>query len=279
MELYQITQFLAFAETGNISKAAQNVNTSQPALSRAMKHLEEELGVPLFVRTKNTIALSEYGKLAVHYAKDIASSVETFQRVLQETYKLEHCIQIATVAPAPLWDIEPQLKTLYPEKAVTSFLGNSAEIRAKLTNGDAQLVILGEPVEDKNYVCKKWGIEQLYFSAPKGHRFENRKSVTFKEIDGETMLLLSDIGFWHEVHQKTMPNSHFLLQNSNDDFSTLVNSSRLPSFSSDIVQSKRGTPAGRTDIPISDKEAHATYYTVCSKKNYGELREFFAFIS
>ena len=279
MELYQITQFLAFAETGNISKAAQNVNTSQPALSRAMKHLEEELGVPLFVRTKNTIALSEYGKLAVHYAKDIASSVETFQRVLQDTYKLEHCIQIATVAPAPLWDIEPQLKALYPEKAVTSFLGSSAEIRAKLTNGDAQLVILGEPVDDKNYVCKKWGSEQLYFSAPEGHRFTKRKSVSFKELDGETMLLFSDIGFWHEVHQKTMPNSHFLLQNSNDDFSTLVNSSRLPSFSSDIVQSKRGTPDGRTDIPISDKEAHATYYAVCSKKNYGELREFFAFIS
>ena len=279
MELYQITQFLAFAETGNISKAAQNVNTSQSALSRAMKHLEEELGVPLFVRTKNTIALSEYGKLAVHYAKDIASSVETFQRVLQDTYKLEHCIQIATVAPAPLWDIEPQLKALYPEKAVTSFLGSSDEIRAKLTNGDAQLVILGEPVDDKNYVCKKWGTEQLYFSAPKGHRFENRKSVTFKELDGETMLLLSDIGFWHEVHQNTMPNSRFLLQNSNEDFSTLINSSQLPSFASDITHEKAGQAPGRTDIPISDETAHATYYAVCSKKNYGELREFFAFIS
>jgi DNA-binding transcriptional LysR family regulator len=74
MELYQITQFLAFAETGNISKAAQNVNTSQPALSRTMKHLEEELGVPLFVRTKNTIALNEYGKLAVQLTDESANA-------------------------------------------------------------------------------------------------------------------------------------------------------------------------------------------------------------
>lgn len=37
MELYQIIQFLAFAECGNISKAAQNINTSQPALSRAVR--------------------------------------------------------------------------------------------------------------------------------------------------------------------------------------------------------------------------------------------------
>lgn len=275
MELYQITQFLAFAECENISKAAQNVNTSQPALSRAMKKLEEELGVPLFARTKNTIALNEYGRLAVQYAKDIASSAETFQSVLRETYRLKSCIQIASVAPAPLWDIEPLLKKLYPQKGISSFLGSSSEIRDKLYNGDAQLVILGEAVSDENFICKKYGTEHLYFSAPKEHRFEERKSITFKELDGETMLLLSDIGFWHEVHQKTMPNSRFLLQNSNDDFSTLVNSSKLPSFSTDVTQSKVGSAPNRTDIPITDKEAYATYYAVCSKKNYENLRDFF----
>ncbi|MBR5096225.1 MAG: LysR family transcriptional regulator [Treponema sp.] len=280
MELYQITQFLAFAQTGNVSKAAQNVNTSQPALSRALKRLEEDLGVPLFARTKNTIALNKYGQLAVQYAKEIESSVETVERVLRETYKLEHCIQIATVAPAPLWDIEPLLKKLYPQKGISSFLGGSAEIEDKLKNGDAQLAILGAPVNGKNYVCKKWGEERLYFSAPKGHKLEKKKSVTFKDIAGETMLLFSDIGFWHEVHQNFMPNSRFLLQKSRDDFSTLVNSSQLPSFSSDIViQKNREIPGGavsdRTDIPISDKSAHATYYAVCSKKNYADLREFF----
>ena len=275
MELYQIIQFLAFAECGNISKAAQNINTSQPALSRAMKKLEEELGVPLFVRTKNTIALNEYGKLAVQYAKDIDSSVKTFKTVLQETYKLKYCIQIASVAPAPLWDIEPLLKKLYPQKGISSFLGSSAEIRAKLYNGDTQLVILGESISDKNFICKKYGTEHLYFSAPKRHRFENRKSITFKELDGETMLLFNDIGFWHEVHQKTMPNSHFLLQNSGEDFSTLLNTSQLPAFATDITHEKTGCAPNRTDIPITDKEAYATYYAVCSKKNYTELKKFF----
>lgn len=275
MELYQITQFLAFAEHQNVTKAAEDCNISQPSLSRGLKKLEEELGVPLFVRTKNTLLLNEYGRLAVQYAKDISKSVSAFKDVLQETYKLEHSINIASVAPAPLWLIEPCLQKLYPQKKITSFLGSTDEIHAKLASSDADLFIITEPIHDDKFFCKKYGTEHLYFSAPKGHRFENCKSITFKELDGETMLLFNDIGFWHEIHQKSMPNSRFLLQTQRDDFSTLVNTSNLPSFSTDITQQIGEKNPDRTDIPISDKEALATYYAVCSKKDYNMLRDFF----
>ncbi|MBR5915654.1 MAG: LysR family transcriptional regulator [Spirochaetia bacterium] len=267
MELYQINQFLAFAECGNISKAAQQVHTSQPALSRAMKHLEEELGVPLFTRTKNTIALNEYGKLAVQYAKDIELSVNSFKTVLQDTYRMEHSINIASVAPSPLWDLIPQLSSIYPDKNITSSVEGSEAVRRKLDRGEIQIAVLAEPIVDDNYICRKYGTEHLYFSAPKGHKFEKRKSLKFKDIDGETMLLMSEIGFWHEIHEKMMPNSRFLLQNSRDDFSTLVNSSQLPSFSTDVTQKRTDWKSDRTDIPITDKEALATYYVVFHKRD------------
>ena len=72
MELYQLRQLIAFAECGNLSKSAETVHTSQSALSRAMKNLEDELGVPLFSRTKNSIALTETGSLAARCAKKTA---------------------------------------------------------------------------------------------------------------------------------------------------------------------------------------------------------------
>jgi len=57
MELYQLRQLIAVAECGTLSKAAEMVHTSQPALSRSMQNLEAELGVPLFTRTKTVSPL------------------------------------------------------------------------------------------------------------------------------------------------------------------------------------------------------------------------------
>ena len=68
-ELYQLEQLLAVAKCGTLSNAAEQLHISQPALSRSMQRLENEIQVPLFIRRKNKIELNENGKLAVEYAK------------------------------------------------------------------------------------------------------------------------------------------------------------------------------------------------------------------
>jgi DNA-binding transcriptional LysR family regulator len=275
MELYQLNQFLAVARLGNISKAAEEIHTLQPALSRTIKMLEEELEVPLFTRTKNTIALNEYGQLAQKYAQKISDGCEEMKSELLQKYKAEHVIKIASCAPAPLWTLPELLKKCYPTFGVESELEDISQILAGLKNKTVQIGIFAGKVEDDSYVCLPCGSEQLYFSAPKNHPLAKRKSVTFSEIDGETMLLFSDIGFWHSIHEKHMPHSRFLLQNQRDDFTTLIETSKLPCFSTDITQ-KNGIPSeDRVDILITDKDAFAQYYAVCSKKDYSRFREFF----
>ena len=61
MELRVMKYFLAVAEEGNITKAADRLHLTQPTLSRQLRELEEELGAPLFVRGKRRIALTEAG--------------------------------------------------------------------------------------------------------------------------------------------------------------------------------------------------------------------------
>ena len=75
IETNLLAQFVAFAKAGTLTRAAQDLHTSQPALTRSMKKLEEELEVPLFVRHKNHLELTQTGHYAVYYA----------QRVLQKT--------------------------------------------------------------------------------------------------------------------------------------------------------------------------------------------------
>jgi DNA-binding transcriptional LysR family regulator len=62
MELYQLRTFVAVAEEGNLTKAAERIYASQPAVSGHIKALEEELGLPLFVRTPRGMRLTDVGK-------------------------------------------------------------------------------------------------------------------------------------------------------------------------------------------------------------------------
>lgn len=62
MELYQLKTFVAVAEEGNLTKAAERIYASQPAVSGHIKALEEELGLPLFVRTPRGMRLTEAGQ-------------------------------------------------------------------------------------------------------------------------------------------------------------------------------------------------------------------------
>jgi DNA-binding transcriptional LysR family regulator len=62
MELYQLKTFVTVAEEGNLTKAAERIYASQPAVSGHIKALEEELGLPLFVRTPRGMQLTEVGK-------------------------------------------------------------------------------------------------------------------------------------------------------------------------------------------------------------------------
>ena len=67
-ELYLLRQLAAFKEYGTLSEAAERLYLSQPALSRNMRKLEEEIGVPLFVRSRNKLELNENGILTAELA-------------------------------------------------------------------------------------------------------------------------------------------------------------------------------------------------------------------
>lgn len=71
IELYQLVQLLAVADCGTMSRAAEQLHLSQPALSRSMQKLEDTLQVTLFDRQKNKISLNKNGELAVEYARRV----------------------------------------------------------------------------------------------------------------------------------------------------------------------------------------------------------------
>jgi DNA-binding transcriptional LysR family regulator len=87
MKIRYLRDFLVLAETGNFQTAAEELFFSQPSLTRHIKLLEEDLGVPVFDRTTRKIELNQYGRLLLPYAKEItrlydelAGSISSRQR-------------------------------------------------------------------------------------------------------------------------------------------------------------------------------------------------------
>ena len=76
IEVYLLEALCALYDYGTLSSAAEHLHISQPALSRSMQKLEDQLGVSLFERTKNRITLNETGKMAASMARRILESEE-----------------------------------------------------------------------------------------------------------------------------------------------------------------------------------------------------------
>jgi DNA-binding transcriptional LysR family regulator len=76
MELRQVRLFLAAAEEGSITAAARRMNLTQPALSRQIKALEEELGVELFTRGAHSVTLTPAGRVLAEEGKKLLDRAE-----------------------------------------------------------------------------------------------------------------------------------------------------------------------------------------------------------
>jgi DNA-binding transcriptional LysR family regulator len=145
MTLDQIETFLAVADCGSFKAASDQLHRSQPALSVAVKKLEEELGVQLFNREQYRPSLSTHGKAFYTKAKEFylqSQSLEKFARQLGMGEEPEISIAVESLCPVDLvLDALDSFSRSYPDTRLNiSFevLGGAAE---KLEKGQVQLAL------------------------------------------------------------------------------------------------------------------------------------------
>ncbi len=276
IEIYELRQFVAFAECGTLSEAAEILHLSQPALSRNMKKLEADLGVLLFERKKNRLELNENGKYLADLAKEVLDLNESMAMKIQDFARKNQTIALGVCAPAPNWIITPLISSIYPSKTIQTETKDKETLISGLMRGTYQLIVLPEKIENGSFYARECGQEKLMFALPKGHRYARRKSLSFAEMNGENMLLMNDIGFWDFVRREKMPDSRFLIQNDRFSFNELVSASTLPAFTTDLADRFLGISEGRTEIPVSDPEASVTYYLICLKQSQKEYQRLFS---
>mgnify|MGYP000561933284 CR=1 FL=1 len=275
IEFYELRQFAEFATTGTLSEAAENLHLSQPALSRNMKKLEDDLGITLFERKKNKLILNENGKYVFELARKLLDDADSFASKARDFDRRNRTISIGICAPAPVWRLAPMISNIYPHMTLQTKIDEDERLLKDLDNNVYQLIVTHEKPSGKQYYYTECGAETLMFALPKGHKYARRKALSFSEMNGENMLLMPDIGFWSFVRDK-MPDTRFLEQNDRYSFNELVQASSLASFTTDLAEKYTEIPSGRISVPISDDEAKAIYYLVCKNDKKSAYKQLFA---
>lgn len=168
MDIRVLRYFLAVAQEGSISGAAEHLHLTQPTLSRQLMDLEEELGKKLFVRGNRKVTLTEDGLLLRKRAGEIIELVEKTESEFHEgDGNITGDIYIGageTDAMRLIARAARALQAEYPGIRFHLFSGNAQDVTERLDKGLLDFGILIEPADMKKYDCMRlpatdvWGV-------------------------------------------------------------------------------------------------------------------------
>ena len=263
IDIHLLEQFHAFAQYGTLSAAAEKLHTSQPALTRAMKKLEEDLGVTLFVRSKNQLKLSDTGIHAAEYARDVLDADRDFESKVKAYDRSLRTISIGFCAPVPQTVLTPVINTVFDGMTISADMSDAVIFVVRLKSHEYHLAVLHEDPGDDDIFTKKCGHEDLFISLMPGDPLTFYPEIHLSDLDGKSILLLTRIGFWMNFHADKTPNTNYLLQVDQDSFYELSINSTYPSFSSSYYINRNMVIDGKVNIPLADPECHTDYFLAC----------------
>lgn len=151
-ELYRV--FNEVANTGNITAASERLHISQPAVSKSIKSLEEQLGGALFVRTKRGVILTEEGRQLHNYIKTAVEYIRNAEHKFSDMVNLDvGTIKIGISRTLVKCYLLPYLEVFrknYPNVKIEIVTNMASELVPKLRDGLIDMVIANMPMKPQN---------------------------------------------------------------------------------------------------------------------------------
>ena len=166
MEYRVLKYFLTVARVENITRASELLHISQPALSRQLMQLEEELGAQLFVRGKRNITLTDAGRLLYRRALDIIYLTEKTEREFRDGDKLTGVVSIGNEEAETMHfiaDCMREFNEKYPNVTFDLYANSADHIKERLEREllDIGILILPADISRYEYIrlpqSERWG--------------------------------------------------------------------------------------------------------------------------
>lgn len=202
MELRHLRYFVMAAEEGNVSRAAARLNVSQPAVSRQIKDLEDELGAPLFDRNPHGLSLTAEGEVALAHAREVLRAAGALEEAVAARSRGRGAVNLKigflpTALPGFLAAGMRRFHQRFPAACVQIFEMNPAEQEQALRNGEIDIGLIGEPRPElrSEFHVETVRKTPMAVIVPDDHRLASRKQIDLAELGDEIFLTLNEKQF------------------------------------------------------------------------------------
>ncbi|WP_276352864.1 LysR family transcriptional regulator [Cohnella caldifontis] len=189
MELVQMQYFAAVAELQHVTKAAEKLNITQPALSHSIARLEEELGVPLFERSGRNVQLNRYGMLFAKTVRNVLAEVERGKREIAELAHPEtgtvYLAFLNILGASTVPRLIHAFRERFPGIRFELEQGNQQHIQTLLESGRCDMALLSPK---SGMVGNRWVPlfqRKLFAVVPDSHPLAAREEIGMADLDGE----------------------------------------------------------------------------------------------
>ena len=171
MTIRQLEVFLAIAHAQSFSRAAERIHLSQPTLSEHMRELEDELGVPLFIRHSRSVSLTEPGRVFEDYATRVVATLAAGRHAIAELDGLKRGSLVVGASTTPGTYVLPariaKFREQYPGITVALRIANSRTVQERVRDGEVDLAVIGGHVLGPSERCIAAGIlDELQLIVP-----------------------------------------------------------------------------------------------------------------
>jgi len=193
MEIHEIRYFLAVCRTLNFTRAAEQCNVSQPALTRAIQKIEGELGGLLFSRERGNTHLTELGRLMLPHLEEVmrrtAAARDTAQRFLRlESAHLRLGV-MCTIGPMRFVGFLNRFRADHPGIELTLTESVPPRLVKSLIHGELDVAVMAQPeAYDDRLRADPLYRERFVVACAVGHPFARRNAISMKDMDGQYYL-------------------------------------------------------------------------------------------
>jgi DNA-binding transcriptional LysR family regulator len=193
MEMHQVRYFLAVADNLNFTRAAEQCHVSQPALTRAIQQLEDEMGGLLLRRERKLTHLTDFGRLIEPHLRQLAADAEAAKTTAKKFLNLQEAqIRLGvmcTVGPARFMGFLAGFSHDNPGCDLTLIEGVPSRLSELLLQGELDLAVMAQPdaFNERLDVLPLYR-ERFCIAFPTGHRLEQQNQVRVTDVAGETYL-------------------------------------------------------------------------------------------
>ncbi|MBM7624572.1 LysR family transcriptional regulator [Sporohalobacter salinus] len=193
LNLRELKIFVTVCKTGSMSKTAEKLYVTQPAISQTISDLEEKLNVKLFDRIKRNLNLTHSGKILLKYSQKVLLLIDETQNTIEDIANMKQGqLSIGasmTIGTYLVPNIIQNFSQEFENIKLPFIIDNTSIIERMILDNEIDIGLVEGPIKSEDIIVKPFFDDKLYLVCSLKHKWANKKKINPKEIKTEELIM------------------------------------------------------------------------------------------